>query len=290
MRYLICVAIVLVCTTSRAQSPATGPKFEVASVKPTAKDETSDGQLSQLMREIDRNHRRPGEIPMTGTDRVRLKNWPLLDLIAAAYSVRAIQISGPDWLSDQGFDIEATVPEGTPRAELNAMLQSLLEERFGLKAHRMTKTGKGFALTVAKDGPRLTPALPPPVAVEGLSNEKQEAQLQQNTEANMAAMAKRMRKATEDGTLPQSVNSLGWRSITIGELAAQLVRFTEAPVIDETGLTGKYSVTLETSKNADGSGTSVFDAVDKLGLKLEPRKVTAEMVIVDQVSKSPTPN
>ena len=289
MRYLICVAIVLVCTTSRAQSPATRPKFEVASVKPTAKDETSDGQLSQLMREIDRNHRRPGEIPMTGTNRVRLKNWALLDLIAAAYSVRATQISGPDWLSDQGFDIEVTVPEGTPRAELNAMMQSLLEERFGLKAHRATKTGKGFALTVSKDGPRLTPAAPP-VPVEGLSDQELNTQLQQNAKANMAAMAKRMREATEAGTPPGSVNSVGWRSITTGELAAQLVRFTEAPVIDETGLTGKYSVTLETSKNADGSGTSVFDAVAKLGLRLEPRKVTAETVIVDQVSKSPTPN
>jgi uncharacterized protein (TIGR03435 family) len=289
MRYVICVAIVLVCTTSRAQSPAIRPQFEVASVRPTAKDETSDVRLSQLMREVRRNRLKPDAISMTGNDRVRLKDWPLLDLIAAAYNVRATQISGPDWLSDQGFDIEATVPDGTPPAELNAMLQSLLEDRFGLKAHRVTKTGKGFALTVAKDGPRLTLAAPP-VSVEGLSKEKQEAQLQQNAEANMAAMAKRMRKTTEDGTPPASVNSVGWRSITTGELAAQLVRFTEAPVIDETGLTGKYSVTLETSKNADGSGTSVFDAVDKLGLKLEPRKVTAEVVIVDQVSKSPTPN
>ncbi len=207
--------------------------------------------------------------------------------------MRAIQISGPDWLSDQGFDIEATVPDGRPPAELNAMLQSLLEERFGLKAHRATKTGKGFALTVAKDGPRLTLASPPPVPVEGLSDEERKTQLQQNTEANMAAMAatrKRMREPSEDGTLPRSVSFVSWHSITTGELAAQLERLTEAPVIDETGLTGKYSVTLETSKNAEGPGTSVFDAVGKLGLKLEPRKVTTETVIVDQVSKSPTPN
>jgi uncharacterized protein (TIGR03435 family) len=114
MRYLICVAIVLVCTASHAQSPATRPQFEVASVRPTAKDETSDVRLAQLMREIRRNRLRPDAISVTGKDRVRLKDWPLLDLIAAAYSVRATQISGPDWLSDQGFDIEATVRDGTP--------------------------------------------------------------------------------------------------------------------------------------------------------------------------------
>ena len=76
---------------------------------------------------------------MTGPNRVRLQNWALLDLIAAAYSVRATQVSGPAWLSDQVFDIEAKVPDGTPKDELNAMLQSLLEERFGLKVHRNTK-------------------------------------------------------------------------------------------------------------------------------------------------------
>ena len=292
MRYLICVAIVLVCTTSRAQSPATRPQFEVASVKPTAKDRIAD-PYARVFQGIRRNSLSVGKIPMEGPDRIRLQDWSLLDLIAAAYSVRATHISGPAWLSDQDFDIEATVPDGTPTAELNAMLQSLLEERFGLKAHRAMKTGDGLALTVAKDGPRLTLASPPPVPAEGLSDEEQKTQMQQNIEAieaNKAAMGKRMQEATEDGTLPRSVNSVSWHSITTGELAAQLEQRTEAPVIDETGLTGKYTVTLETSKNDDGPGTSVFDAVGKLGLRLEPRKVTAETVIVDQVWKSPTPN
>jgi uncharacterized protein (TIGR03435 family) len=61
-------------------------------------------------------------------------------------------------------------------------------------------------------------------------------------------------------------------------------------VVDETGLTGKYSVTIETWKNTDVPGGTVFDAVEKLGLKLEPRKVTVETVVVDQVSKTPTAN
>ena len=284
MRYVVCAAIVLICTTLRAQTPPVRPQFEVASVKPAAKDES---RAADLLREVMRNRRTPGEIPMTGPDRVHLENWALLDLVAAAYSVRATQVSGPDWLSDQGFDIEAKVPDGTPKQELNAMLQSLLEERFGLKVHRGTQTGQGFALVVGKNGPKLKPAQPSPAPAQGLTEEEQRAQASQKAQAGLAAMMKRMQ---ETSTPPGGFNTESWGSITTEELAAQLVRFAEAPVVDETGLTGKYSVTIETWMSADVPGGTVFDAVEKLGLKLEPRKVTVETVVVDQVSKAPTPN
>lgn len=228
---------------------------------------------------------------MTASDRVSLKNWALVDLVAAAYSVNTTQVSGPPWLSDQVFDIEATVPDGTPKQELNAMLQSLLEERFGLKVHRSTKTGQGFALTVGKDGPKLKPAQTPPVPVEGLTEEERMAQLDQKMLAEMAAARKRRRDDIVSGkSATGQSNSESWPSITTEELAAKLVRFVEAPVIDATGLTGKYWVTIRTSKNDDGSEVTVFDAVEKLGLKLEPRKVTVETVVVDEVSKTPTAN
>jgi uncharacterized protein (TIGR03435 family) len=287
MRYVVCAAIVLICTTLPAQTPPAIPQFEVASVKPAAKDET---RAAALLREVMRNRRRPGEIPMTGPDRVHLENWPLLDLIAAAYSVRATQVSGPAWLSDQGFDIEAKVPDGTPKQELNAMLQSLLEERFGLKVHRGTQTGQGFALTVGKNGPRLKPAEPRPVPAPGLTEGDQRAQAQQNVQTNIETMRKRMQEIGGSGAPLEGFNTQSWGSITMEDLAAQLVRFAGAPVIDETGLTGKYSVTIETWNNADAPGGTVFDAVEKLGLKLESRKVTVETVVVDQVSKVPTAN
>ena len=292
MRYVVCAAIALICLTSPAQTPPARPQFEVASVKPAAKDEMSDSRfpMRREMREMMRNGQTPGEIPMTGPDRVRLQNWPLLDLIAAAYSVRATQVSGPDWLSDQGFDIEAKVPDGTPKEELNAMLQSLLEERFGLKAHRATKTGQGFALTVGKNGPKLKSAAPPAEPAPDLTQEERMAQLKQKMLADMEASGKRTQEDLASGKLPGPFNSQSWSSITTEELAAQLVRFAGAPVVDETGLTGEYKVTIETTTNADVPGGTVFDAVEKLGLKLEPRKVTVETVVVDQVSKTPTPN
>jgi uncharacterized protein (TIGR03435 family) len=269
MRYVLWTAIALICTNLRAQAPPARPQFEVASVKPAA-------SLNPRLREMMRSTWRPGMIPMDDPGRVRLENWALLDLIAAAFRVRAAQVSGPAWLSDlsdQGFDIEAKAPDGVPKEELNAMLQSLLEERFGLKVHRDTRTGPGFALVVGKNGPKLKPAEPPP-----------------DPQKRMAGAQKRMQENQESSTPRVGLSRANFASITTEGLAFQLVRFAEAPVADETGLPGKYSVTIETWKNADVPGGTVFDAVEKLGLKLEPRKVTVETVVVDQVSKTPTAN
>lgn len=284
MRYLIWVAMLFVCINSWAQSRSNAPQFEVASIRPVAKATTDDERGSQFVREIFRNMRQPGEIPMASPDRISLKDWTILDLTAAAYGVRPTQVLGPDWIAEEGFDIEATVPVGTPKAALNGMLQSLLEERFGLKAHRTQKTGRGFALIVGKDGPRLTHAAPPPT--QPLTDKDLEAKASKNMEAMMKRMDERRQRSGDPG----SMRSETWPSVTTDELAARLVPYTEAPVVDATGLTGKYSVTIEVSSNGDEPGNTIFDAVERLGLKLESRKVTIEAVVVDQVSKLPTAN
>jgi uncharacterized protein (TIGR03435 family) len=284
------LAFASLAAAAQPPTPPATPQFEVASVKPAANDLTRGGRFPML-REMMRNQGPPGAIPMTGPDRVRLQDWTLLDLIAAAYRVRTTQVSGPDWLTDQGFDIEAKLPEGTRKEDLNAMLQSLLEDRFGLKIHRATQTAQGFALVVGKDGPKLKPAAPPPPApAQELTDEERQAQFQQKAQATMAADKKRMQEKLESGPPMAGFSYAGWPSITTEELAAQLVRFAGAPVVDQTGLTGKYSVRIETSSNTDVPGGTIFDAVEKLGLKLEPRKVTVATVVVDQVFKTPTAN
>jgi uncharacterized protein (TIGR03435 family) len=289
MRYVVYTAIALICTNLHGQTPPATHQFEVASVKPAANDQMGGGRFP-TMREMWRNVRPAGSIPMDNPGRVRLENWALLDLIAAAYHVRATQVSGPAWLADQGFDIDAKVPAGATKEELNAMLQSLLEERFGLKAHREARTGQGFALVVAKNGPKLKPAEPPPAAAQGLTEEEQKAKSRDQAQARMADMQKRMQENRENGTPLMGLSRANFQSTTTEDLAPQLERFAGAPVVDETGLTGKYAVTIETWKNSDVPGGTIFDAVEKLGLKLEARKVTVETVVVDQVSKTPTAN
>lgn len=272
-----------------AQTPPEKPQFEVASVKPAAVEGRASGP-SSMIREMMRNNRPPGTIPMANPGRMRLEKWALLDLIAAAYGVRANQVSGPEWLSDQCFDIEAKVPERTAKEQLNAMLRSLLEERFGLKTHRESQTKSGFALVVGKNGPRLQPAAPAPNPATTLTQEELKQKTKELGQQRMAAMMQRMRENRENGTPLSGLSTASFDSITSEELAARLVRFAEAPVIDQTGLTGKYSVTIETWKNSDVPGGTIFDAVEKLGLKLEPRKITLETLVVDQVSKTAAAN
>ena len=271
MRYVVHAAMALICVNLRAQAPPDKPEFEVASVKPAANEQS--GGLGMRLREMMRSGRPPGMIPMDSPGRVHLENWALLDLIAAAYNVRATQVSGPAWLSDQGFDIEAKVTQGTPKEALNAMLRSLLEERFGLKVHRDKRTGQGFALVVGKNGPKLKPAEAPP-----------------GPQKRAADQRKRVQEDQESGTARVGLSRANFPSITTEQLAFQLERFAEATVADETGLTGTYHVAIETWKNADVPGGTLFDAVEKLGLKLEARKVSIETVVVDQVHKMPTGN
>ncbi|HEV2646694.1 MAG TPA: TIGR03435 family protein [Acidobacteriaceae bacterium] len=223
------------------------------------------GRPPEWVRRNMKDGRPPGVISMPGPDRVRMSSRSLLDLISSAYSVRNIRVSGPVWMSDQEFDIEAKVPEGTPKQDLNGMLQSLLEERFGLKAHRNSQIRQGFALVVGKDGSKLKPT-------PAQSPSKQEVLAQQAQILKEALEANRA-----GGTLVSG-------SMTTEHLAFRLEQLVGAPVVDETGLSGEYSVTINTAND------SVFGGVEKLGLKLQPGKVNIDMVVVDQVSKMPTAN
>jgi uncharacterized protein (TIGR03435 family) len=288
MRYLVSAVLLLTCESLPAQSPPARLQFEVASVKPATKDQASE-RLATMLRQAMRDSLQ-GAIPMEGPGLIRLKNWPLLDLIAAAYGVRATHVSGPAWLGDQGFDIEAKAPAGTRKEQLAAMMQSLLEERFGLKAHRESQTTSGYALVVGKNGPKLQLAVPPPASAEELSVEEQQAARQQQAQKQLAALQERMRESRENGAPLEGFSRANWRSISTEALAAALARFTDGIVIDETGLTGIYAVSIETWKNPNVPGGTIFDAVEKLGLKLEARKITTDKVVVDQVAKSPTAN
>ncbi|MCI0717958.1 MAG: TIGR03435 family protein [Acidobacteria bacterium] len=120
--------------------------------------------------------------------------------------------------------------------------------------------------------------------------EEQQAKREQEAQERSAALEKRLCENHENGTPLEGFSRGRWRSITIEALAANLVQFTEAPVVDQTGLKGNYSITIEIWKNPDVPGGTIFEAVEKLGLKLEAPKITADTVVVDRVSKMPTAN
>src|SRR5215470_13888301 len=109
-----------------AQNPA--PTFEVATVK-LAPQMTPDLVISGKMR-----------IGMrTDAGRVEFGFMSLKDLIQSAYEVKPFQVTGPDWMTAQRFDIVAKLPEGATKEQIPQMLQALLAERFALAIHRDNK-------------------------------------------------------------------------------------------------------------------------------------------------------
>jgi len=245
---------------------ADAQEFEVATVKPSAAMSLDPNRAKAMAMLF--VVRPPGLIEMVDPGRVRMTNYSLLDLIAAAWRVRATRLSGPGWMADQRFDVEAKVPDGTPRGQVNEMLQALLAERFGLRLHQETRTLSGFALVAAKSGPKLK--IPEPVVPT-------------------SQLPFPVPKPPSD--LRRGGSHFHFTRMTMESLCNFLSTKTNGPVIDMTGLTEQYDIELETWPDTpDDPGVTIFEAVERLGLKLESRKVPIETLVVDQVAKTPAAN
>ncbi len=139
-----------------AQAQPEKPSFEVATIKLAAPmdmakvaQDISQGQMPRLGPHVD-------------AARAEYRYMSLRDLMVIAYKVQPNQISGPDWLASQRFDIVAKMPAGATKDQAPQMLQTLLEERFKMTLHRETKEHPVLALLVAKDGPKLKVSPPDP--------------------------------------------------------------------------------------------------------------------------------
>jgi uncharacterized protein (TIGR03435 family) len=254
-------------TFSAAAQPAAKPlKFEVASIKPS--DPNAKG--SSVM-----------------TDKVgglRGENMPIRALVTMAYGIRDFQLSGaPGWLSTERYDIAAKPepvenagPAAVPRdmtddqrkvrdEQWRQCVRNLLAERFGLVIHKEVKEEQIFHLVIAKGGPKLTEVTTPGPR-QGMSMNTGRAQ-------GFAAPMKM--------------------------LADNLANTVGRPVVDMTGLTGKYDWKLEWApdpgiaipgpntsqqQSLDAPGPTIFTAVqEQLGLKLEAARGPVDTWVIDKI-------
>ena len=213
--------------------------------------------------------------PMTGgpgsldPGRFTWEYAPPLSILVKAFGLGAFQIVGSG-LEDERFDITAKVPPGTTADGLNVMLQNLLIDWLGLKFHHESRVMAVYELTVAKSGPKL-----------------------KESDGSIAGSGARYTDGVMRLTLARS---------TVGWLAAQLGVEVERNVIDKTGLKGVYDFRLEYSHEGlrplpgapasiPGNAPSLFTAVqEQLGLKLEAAKEPIDVLVVDQINKTPTDN
>jgi len=284
MRHSIRLALVFGTLAAFAQD-APLPEFEVASIKPAP---PLEGQMAEVkMRAMDglQDLMAGGPLPMKGRT-VTMDSRTLQQLVASAYRVRVGEVTGPAWISEQRFNLEAKLPEGANTKTSNEMLLRLLEQRFGLKIHREARIVSGFALTVGKDGAHLTPAATPgPAAANPDPNAKPDP------EEGKRRMEKMMADMKQSGRMLAS----SWHSsnATSAQIAASVSRMIKAPVADETNLDGKYDVAIEVPQPEspeDSMEYRVARAVTKLGLKLDARKISSDTIVVDSANKMPTEN
>ena len=279
-------------TVAWAQTPA----FEVASIKPSepiTPELVKSGRL-QIGVTIDANY-------------VRIKTFSLYDLTTLAYQVKPHQLSAPQWTTTARFDIQAKLPEGGKRGDVPVMLQALLAERFGLKIHRENRELRVYALSVAKNGPRLKPAedqsaaAPPPGQLRG--------GVAVAPGGAMAAIAPGGDSRVTPG--PNGALHMESKAITMARFADFINRYCDLPVVNDTALQGAFELAIDVSaeeaRNAgrargamippapadsasDPAGVSLMASLHKLGLRLEARKMPVEFIVVDQVEKVPTGN
>jgi uncharacterized protein (TIGR03435 family) len=230
----------------------------------------------------------------------------LKDYIGIAYQVKLYQISGPDWLGGDRFDIAATIPSGVPTSKISEMMQTLLEQRFGVKIHRDKKDFPAYVLEVAKSGLKMQESAPDPNA------EDAKAPINITGGGNAQGISVNLGRGS---SYTFANNKLDAKRLTMPALAGNLERFVDRPIVDMTGLTGSYDFALEVTLedyramliragvNAgavlppqalalldNASLASLFEAMQKVGLKLDARKAPLDLLVIDDARKTPTEN
>jgi uncharacterized protein (TIGR03435 family) len=281
---LIALGVCLIAGSLRAQSDQKPLTFEVASIKLNRSEAppTSGFALG------------PGDAYAPG-GLFTATNQPLIVYIRFAYKLGQSDESNllhlPTWVYDERFDIAARAP-GTPtKDQMRRMMRRLLGERFKLRLHTERRTQSAFDLMLAKSG-----VLGP--------------QLQRHTADGTCTPAPRLQlppiPCGSIGPVPASMGGRG-RIVANGVAMTRIASFlmtpftgVDRPVLDRTGLTGSFDMSVEWSlppdpaqsptSQVEDTGPTFLEALrEQLGLRLEPTKAPVDVLVIDHVEK-PTPD
>jgi uncharacterized protein (TIGR03435 family) len=285
--FLLALWQVLATGTAHSQTTSSRPTFEVVSIKLMPTDAKVNfygcrgGPGSNDPLRINCSHWRPN--------------------LSVAYGVGFPLIAYPKENGEMPeYQIVAKVPPGSTREDVKLMWQSFLEDRFKVKVHRETREVPVYDLVVAKSG----------------FEEKEWVDRQSNDPAEVPLEPGMPPKRDKDGfpVIPTGQTTSFFTGGTAhfvapGGTMKQVAQMLEGrlaigggtprPVVDATGLTGKYDIKLTWSPQADNpsagkeapEGQSMLQALEsQLGLKIRQGKANLEMLIVDHIEKAPTDN
>lgn len=205
----------------------------------------------------------------TTPGRLMAANWTLRQYVMIAYDMKDVShvLKGPGWIDVDRYDVDAKLStddtSGNSKendAAILAAFRELLRERFGLATHKDRQATTVYSLLVAKSGSRLRPSEPG----ERLSNK-------------------------------WNATKLTSTAASLDTLADVFTRIVGSPVINKTGISGTFDVTLQWTAESRAampnetptpSGPSIFAAIqEQLGLRLEPEKGTREVIVIDTTQK-----
>jgi uncharacterized protein (TIGR03435 family) len=254
---------VLVLMLLFAAAAAQNPSFEAASIKPN-----NSGENFISVRLV------PG-------GSVRAINATLQSVITTEYQIPDFELADvPGWAKSVRWDIEGKGSGDTPPPETLRKLQSLLADRFQLRVHAETREMPVYALLFTKGGAKL------PASQEECFD----------VTAGIPPPSPAARPCGGFNRLPNRL--LGARDTT-EKLAGVLAKILGRSVIDKTGLTGTFDVTLRWTPDEllqsgaaldnDQAG-SIFTALqEQLGLRLESQKGPVSVLVIDSAAPA-SPN
>ena len=193
---------------------------------------------------------------------LRMRDVTVATCIKWAYNVQDSQIAGPDWLQTEHFDIVARADEPVADERMKLMMRALLAERFKLAFHRQNKELRSYLMTVAKGGHKLRES---------------------------AADTKLSRENSAVGTVVTGMTMKEFSNFMAGPL--------QTPIVDMTGLAGKYDFVLDFTRylppgesvmkvDFDNTTGIIIAAMEgELGLRLESKKENVEVLAIDHVER-----
>jgi uncharacterized protein (TIGR03435 family) len=252
----LCLLIFLALPSAliAGQAPPPAPAFDVASVKPCRR-----------IVGLDYNNR------LTySPNGLTARNITLKRLVAEAYRLQLSQVSGPSWIDQNEYDIDARTTGAATGEQIVLMLRSLLAERFDLKQHSEVREMRVHDLMVGKSGVKIHPMN---------DGETAAAYAGSHFHADMRSFADFLAVMF---TMPAA------SSLSEPVIASD----PQIPVLDKTVLTGifDFSVDMRPELGTDGFTTWQRVLQDQLGLSIESRKENVGLLVVDEAAKVPTVN
>lgn len=260
---LISAGLIVIVPIPQSNQPA----FDAVSIRKTA--DTRTVKIGDVSSTIPAK-RKPCEYTR---DRV-ICRLPLWNILREAFEAQEFEIEAPAWTKDAMFDLQATMPLDTSTHNAKLMMQTALLEQFGLQYHKTRRSTPVYALIPTENGPNLTVF---------------------DSEHPQTRTRDTPRGPVKD-TLIAAPGRFFMAGTTLDIFALNLksIAGLGRPVVNETGLAGKYTIDLNWKSSADPD--EVVNIIDngilrameqQLGLKLVKKDEDLDYFVVDHLNKVP---